>query len=221
MSKSVIFDMDGVLIDSYEAHLQSWVALGEENGVTITREQFAKAFGRTTRESLSIFWGQTLPPDKVRELDDRKELLFRQIIADELPLMPGVVGLIDQLLADGFRLAVGSSGPPENVWLAVEKIGRKHGFSAVVTGSDVKVGKPDPEVFLTCAKRLGMNPRHCAVVEDATAGITAALAADMAAIGMASTGRTHDQLKAAHLIVDRFDELSPARIGRLIEARNG
>lgn len=220
MTKAVIFDMDGVLIDSYEAHLQSWIDLGRETGVTFTREHFTWAFGRTSRETVSRYWGADLPAEKVREMDDRKELLYRQIIADSLPVMPGILTLIDDLLAAGFKLAVGSSGPPENVWLTVDKLGRKHGFGAVITGMDVKVGKPHPEVFLTAAARLGVKPEHCAVIEDATAGITAALAGNMSAIGLCSTGRTHDQLKEAHLIVDRIDELSPSRIAKLIDTRS-
>ncbi len=219
MSKAVIFDMDGVLIDSYEAHFESWATLAGETGVTFTREHFARAFGRTTRECLAAYW-PPLTPEKIIEFDERKELLYRTIIAAHLPIMDGILKLIDDLSAAGFKLAVGSSGPPENVWLTVEKLGRKHAFGAVITGNDVKIGKPHPEVFLTAAARLGVKPEHCAVIEDAPAGITAALAGNMTAIGLASTGRTHEQLKNAHLTVDTIPQLSPDRIGRLIDSRN-
>jgi beta-phosphoglucomutase len=220
MTKAVIFDMDGVLIDSYEAHFQSWVELGQETGITYTRENFAWAFGRTSRECIATFWPKTLTTQQIRELDDRKELLYRNIIAAHLPIMDGILKLIDDLSAAGFKLAVGSSGPPENVWLTVEKLGRKHAFGAVITGMDVKHGKPHPEVFLTAAARLGVSNHHAAVIEDATAGITAALAAGQTAIGLVSTGRFHDQLNEAHLIVDTIPELSPDRIAKLIDSRS-
>ncbi len=219
MSKAVIFDMDGVLIDSYEAHFTSWEQLGKETRVAFTRQHFAAAFGRTTRECLAAYW-PPLTPEKIQELDERKELLFRNAIAVHLPIMRGILKLIDDLSTAGFKLAIGSSGPPENVWLTVDNLGRKHAFGAVVTGSDVKIGKPHPEVFLTAAARLGVKPEHCAVIEDAAAGISAALAGNMAAIGLVSTGRTHAQLKEAHLIVDTIAELSPDRIAKLIDSRS-
>lgn len=219
MSYGVIFDMDGVLIDSYDSHFQSWKDLAEEEGKPFTREQFTWAFGRTSRECAEKYWPEA-DAKRVAELDDRKEVLFRQIIADAFPMMDGAAELIDQLNKAGFKLAVGSSGPPDNVNLTLSKINRPDCFQGVVTGMDVKKGKPEPEVFLTAAKKLGLDPSRCAVVEDAPAGVTAALRAGATAIGFASTGRTHEELNEAHLIVDSLDELSPQRIKDLIDGRS-
>lgn len=219
MPQALIFDMDGVLIDSYEAHYQSWVDLATETGKTFSREDFNWAFGRTSRETVPRYFGAHLDDAGIRKLDDRKEELFREIIAGNLPLMEGVLGFIDALHAAGFKLAVGSSGPPENVFLTMDGLGRKHLFGAVITGRDVKVGKPNPEVFLTAAARLGVEPNQCAVIEDAPAGIAAALAAGMTAIGLTSTGRTREQLKDAHLIVAKLTDLTPARVSEAIRRK--
>jgi beta-phosphoglucomutase-like phosphatase (HAD superfamily) len=124
--------------------------------------------------------------------------------------------LIASLSRDGFALALGSSGPPENAELVLEKLGVRHLFGAVVTGRDVCKGKPDPEVFLVAASRLGVSPNVCAVVEDAPAGIAAANTCGMASIGLASTGRTHQALASARLVVDSLQELSPPLIQQLI-----
>jgi len=219
MNKAVLFDMDGVLIDSYEAHFQSWVDLGKETATAFSRDDFKWAFGRTSRETVAKYWGANLDDAKIRKLDDRKEALYRDIIADHLPIMPGVLALIDALQAAGFKMAVGSSGPPENVHLTVDKLGRKDKFGAVITGMDVKHGKPNPEVFLVAAKRLGVAPEQCVVIEDAPAGIAAARAGNMSAVGLVSTGRTREELADAHLIVGELAELSPKRLAELIDRR--
>jgi len=213
----VIFDMDGVLIDTYAAHLESWQIMAAEAGLSITEEQFRPTFGRTSRESIAQLWaGQRLSPEQIAELDDRKEAAFREIIARKFPAMPGVGELLKALKAAGFSLAIGSSAPPENVELALKHLGNHELFSAVVNGSDVVRGKPDPQVFMTAAARLRMPPERCAVIEDAPWGIEAAHRAGAAAIGLASTGRTHAALAAADLIVDRLDQLTPAVIEGII-----
>jgi beta-phosphoglucomutase len=215
MTNALIFDMDGVLIDSYEAHFQSWIDLASETGRTFSREDFTWAFGRTSRETVAKYWGADLAPERVAQLDDRKEELYRLIIADALPIMPGALALMDDLKSAGYRLAVGSSGPPENVFVTVDQLGRAR-FDAIVTGKDVTHGKPHPEVFLTAAKKLGVAPGGCAVIEDAPAGIAAAKAAGMIAIGLTSTGRTRAELAAADVVVATLAELTPARVGELI-----
>src|SRR5688572_23851511 len=94
---AVIFDMDGVLIDSYEAHFKSWVDLAGETGKTFSRDDFTWAFGRTSRETVSKYWGEHLAPGDVAKHDDRKEALYRDIIAERLPVMAGAMELIADL----------------------------------------------------------------------------------------------------------------------------
>jgi beta-phosphoglucomutase-like phosphatase (HAD superfamily) len=128
--------------------------------------------------------------------------------------------LIDALVADGFRLAVASSGPPKNVQFVMERLGRRSCFGAEVSGADVVRGKPDPQVFLVAAEQLGVAPRQCAVVEDAAAGIAAANAARMLSIGLVSRGRTRKELQVADHVIDRLNELSPESIRQWIESKS-
>jgi beta-phosphoglucomutase len=217
---AVIFDMDGVLIDTYQAHFQSWQQMAAESGVSMTEPQFAQSFGRTSREIIGSLWGPgRFQAAEIARLDARKEELFRRIIAADFPRMPAARELLVALHRAGFLLAIGSSAPPENVDLALDRMEAESLFEAVVTGQDIRRGKPDPQVFLTAAARLRVPPEWCAVVEDAPAGIAAALAAEMTAIGLASTGRTRAELAAAHLVVDSLRELSPAVIEDLIVRR--
>ena len=216
----VIFDMDGVLVDSYRAHYQSWKMLAAAHGLSLTEAQFASTFGRPSREIIADRWAaHEFTERQILAMDAEKEATYRKIVSQDLPAMEGIVELLDSLHAAGFALAIGSSGPPGNVELVMEKLGRRELFAATVNGSDVTRGKPDPQVFLIAAERLGLPPENCAVIEDASAGIAAARTAGMTAIGLVSTGRTRDDLAAADLVVDRLAELSPERIRQLIEAR--
>ncbi len=133
--------------------------------------------------------------------------------------MDGAAELIRHLAGAGYRLAIGSSGPPENVALVIDRLGVEGVLQARVTGRDVSRGKPDPEVFLKAAARLELAPSQCAVVEDAPVGITAANAAGMASIALLSTGHTRESVTHARLVVTSLRELSAETIGRLIEGR--
>jgi beta-phosphoglucomutase len=219
-SPTVIFDMDGVLVDSYEAHFKSWQAVAADEGLAITEGDFASTFGRTSREIIAALWGEGRYNDReILALDDRKEAAFRDLIAADFPAMPGAGELLRSLAGAGFRLAVGSSGPPENIDLVLDRLDARQLFRAVVTGMDVTRGKPDPQVFLIAAERLGVAPAGCVVVEDAPAGVAAARAAGMASVGFASTGRTPEQLSDADLTISSLDELSAEVFRRLIGRR--
>jgi beta-phosphoglucomutase len=212
---AVIFDMDGVLIDSYEAHFAGWSRMYRELEMDYTEEDFAADFGRTSRDILFRRFGDKLADGRIRELDDRKEALFRDSLRECFTAMDGARELIDALAADGFRIAVGSSAPPENIELCLEKLGHRGAISAIVTGKDVQRGKPDPQVFQMAAARLGVEPHHCAVVEDAVHGIQAANRAEMKSVALVGTA-TREQLSEAKLVVDSLRDLSPQLFRTLI-----
>lgn len=215
---AVIFDVDGVLVDSYEAHRAAFMQLADKLNTKFTDEDFTESFGRTSRDILRTWFDPEMSDADVALHDGEKEAAYRALVTHDFPAMSGAVELIDQLHAAGFKQAMGSSGPPENVELANTKLGRAHAFGALVTGMDVTHGKPDPEVFLVAAERLGTSPRHCCVIEDAPAGIQAARAAGMAAIGLTSRGRTQAELLAAQadLVVSDLRALSAHSITELI-----
>jgi beta-phosphoglucomutase len=215
--QGVIFDVDGVLIDSYQSHFQSWRELASEIGRTYSEAEFVKGFGRTSRENILEQWtDRQWTPEEVRQLDDRKEWLYREIIRENFPAMPGAEDLIHALHDAGIAMAVGSSGPPENVDLVMEKLAVSEIMQCRVTARQVTRGKPDPQVFQLAAKGLGLSVASCCVIEDAPVGIQAAHSAGMICIGLASTGRTRSELASAECVVDSLDELTPQRISDLI-----
>ena len=209
----VIFDMDGVLVDSYAAHLESWQRLADELGAAITEGQFAATFGRTSREIIRELFAIT-ESETVARYDARKEALYRDIIRGHVPVMAGAIALVTALHATGFRLAVGSSGPPENIALVCEDCGLDAMLVGSVSGADVTHGKPDPEVFLLAAERIGVAPASCVVIEDAPAGVEAAVRAGMRCIALAGTVEPK-RLGQADLVVARLDEIEAATVRRL------
>ena len=194
----VIFDMDGVLIDSYAAHLHTWQECCRRHGRECTEAQFLAGFGRTSREVIRDTWVD--PPDDaaIAAFDEEKELLYRELIARDFPHMPGAARLIEELAAAGIPMAIGSSGPPKNVAAALAGLNAAHLIQTVITGADVVRGKPHPDVFLKAAAGLGIPPARCIVLEDAPVGVEAALAAGARCLGIISRGRTVEQLFRAH-----------------------
>ena len=215
--RGVIFDMDGVLVDSHEAHFESWRQLACAHGLEISRQQFAATFGRTSRDIIRQLW--QVPEKDIAAWDAEKEALFRQIILADFPEMDGAGDLIAALAGAGFKLAIGSSGPPENVEAVMKHLPNAELIHAKVTGLDVTHGKPDPEVFLAAAKKLGLPPRFCAVIEDAPAGIEAARRAGMAAVALTGTATREKLAERAHVVVDSLRELTPQQITELIDTQ--
>ena len=217
--QAVIFDMDGVLIDSYHAHFEAWQRLGRELGRPITEAMFVPTFGRRNVEIFHMLWSNALSESEADTWGDWKERQYRQIITEHFPGMDGAAELLDALKAAGFALAIGSSGPPENVAAAIQGLGRPDLFDAYVSRDDVTHGKPHPEVFLKAAEKLGVEPRRCAVVEDALAGLEAAGRAGMTPIALVGTFKREELAPKAALVVDSLRELSPARIAALIDSK--
>ncbi len=214
--------MDGVLVDSYHAHFESWQRVAAEEGVTYTEKDFAWSFGRTSREIIRGTWGRAdYSDDRIRAIDARKEAYFREIIGRAFPIMDGAKELIDALGRAGFLVAVGSSAPPENVALVLDRLGGADRFAAVVNGMDVRRGKPDPQVFLLAAARADAQPARCVVIEDARPGIEAAKRAGMASVALVSTGRHEDDFRPVQpdLIVRSLRELDPAVLKMLLNNR--
>ncbi len=216
--RAVIFDMDGVLIDSYDAHLKSWMRMAENRGLKMTEEMFASSFGQTNRTIIPQHWPECDDPQTVQAISDEKEAAFREILHEDFPEMPGAGDLLRRLGEAGFALAVGSSGPTENVEAVLEELPEAGRISARVTGSDVSHGKPHPEVFLTAAEKLGIAPDDCVVVEDASAGVEAARRAGMACIALTGTTSAEVlQQHGAHRVVDTLAVITPTGVTRAID----
>jgi HAD superfamily hydrolase (TIGR01509 family) len=217
----VIFDVDGVLVDSSVAHYHSWLALADESGGhRMSEAEFDATFGRTSREIIAELWpGGQLTAAEIARLDDRKEQLYRDLLRADFRAIAGAADLITALKDAGFAVAAGSSGPPENVFLVLDQLQRRDLFDAVITAADVTRGKPHPEVFLKSAGGLGLPPHQCAVIEDALVGVAAANDAGCLSIALVAPGRDVSRFTAAQHVVRDLSELSPDRIRRWLADR--
>lgn len=205
----VIFDLDGVLVDTGWAHRQSWFDLAELEGFSMSDEFFYSTFGMQNYMIIPMLIGRQLPRDEVDRMSDWKEQRYREIIADHLEPAAGATALLDDLKNAGFRIAVGSSAPRANLDLVLDIASLHNWFDACVSGEQVEHGKPAPDTFLKAAEGLRLPPDRCAVVEDAVQGVEAGKAAGMPVAAVTATRRRQD-LAAADIVVDSLTELSAA-----------
>jgi beta-phosphoglucomutase len=215
----VIFDMDGVLVNSYQPHFLSWRQAAREHGLELGEKEFAVTFGRTSRDIIHALWGDRFSDAQIVAFDRRKEQAYRDIIAHNFPEMDGAGELVASLHGAGFAVAIGSSGPPENIAAVCAGLPHAELFDATVSGAEVRQGKPAPEVFLLAAKKLGLPPGRCAVIEDAPVGLEAAQRAGACAIAITGTAPYAVLATKARLVVGSLRELTPGVIGALIEKR--
>ena len=211
----LLFDWDGVVIDSSSQHERSWELLAQERGLLLPAGHFKAGFGKKNEIIIpTLGWGDQ--PEVIRVLSDRKEELYRELVAKEgVVILPGARELLQALKETGIPRAVGSSTPRENLDALFAVTGLDSLFDAVVCGSDVTHGKPDPEVFLTGARKLGLPPQRCIVIEDAFAGIEAARRAGMKVVGVATTNPL-EALTSCDLAVASLKEVTPLKLQQLL-----
>lgn len=203
----VIFDLDGVLVDTGWAHRQAWYELADKEGFQMTDEFFYSTFGMQNYQILSMLLGPQLPAQEIERMSQWKEKRYRELIGQKLTLPAGVKELLDELRNKGFLLAIGSSAPRANLELIFRRLNLRHYFDAHITKKEEVIkGKPSPETFLKAAERLSLPPSRCVVVEDAVQGVEAAKAAGMPVIAV-TTSRSRADLQKADLIVDSLSEL--------------
>ena len=201
---AVLWDLDGVLVDSTRFHYEAFRALLAESGRDVGFDEFRDLFGLRNDAILRRLFGE-LPAAEAERLADRKEELFRELIAGKVEALPGAAGLVRRLREAGVPMAIVSSTPRANIELILGSLGLAEAFAAVVAAEDVRQGKPHPEGFLAAAERLGVPPADCVVLEDAPEGIRGGKAAGMRCIGVATT-RPPERLSEADLVVERLDD---------------
>mgnify|MGYP000724914717 CR=1 FL=1 len=212
----VIFDMDGVLVDSAPAHFESWQRLAREEGVTITRKQFEAGFGRQNGDIIPMFFG-SVSRQRLAAIALRKEEIYRDLVRARVPVVDGAVELISALAHQKIPLAIGSAGPRPNINLVLEGMQVTGFFDVIISGEDATRGKPDPQVFQLACERLRLPPDRCVVIEDATAGVAAAKAAGtrIAAVMMHHPAETL-MVAGADIVVERLKDLTVARLKDLV-----
>lgn len=186
---AVLWDLDGTLVDSEEYHWQAWRETMAAEGVALTYEEFRSTFGQRNDTILRKWLGPDLDAARMERIANSKEECYRALVrAGGLSPLPGAAEWVLRLNRQGWLQAVASSAPRLNIEVVLEVIGLAGRFQATVSAEDVRRGKPDPEVFLLAAERVGARPDRSIVVEDAAAGIEAARRAGMRSIAVSRDG---------------------------------
>jgi len=208
---AVLWDLDGVLVDTSQYHFAAWRRLLAEFGKQLSESEFRATFGLRNTEILPR-WLPNLSHEEVEELSKRKESYFQEVLPERIPMLPGAERLVRELAARGIAQAVASSTPRANLEAILSRL--RLPISVWVAAEDVARGKPAPDVFLEAAERLGMPPHRCVVVEDAVAGVEGAHRAGMACLAVATTW-PRDQLRGADRVVESLEEVSVEDLRRL------
>jgi len=204
--RAVLWDMDGTLIDSEHLHWIAWRDTMQKEGISITREQFLATFGQRNDSILPQWLGSAATPERMDRIADAKEQQYRDLIRQHgMKPLPGVAAWLQRLHQEGWLQAIASAAPRANIDAILDALSAADLFQAIVSADDVHHGKPDPEVFLVAASKLGAEPAKSIVVEDAVAGVEAARRAGMHSIGISRDGKHLH----ADIVVQSLEQLPP------------
>jgi beta-phosphoglucomutase len=203
-TKTVIFDLDGTLIDNNSYHRQTWEKYLEKIGKRISEEEFnANMNGRTNADAIRYIFGKEIAEKEAMKYTLEKEALYREIYQPFIKPVPGLIDFLETLKSKNIPMAIATSGIQPNIDFMFENIPIEKYFKAVVNSSHIKRGKPDPEIYLKTASLLDVPPQNCLVFEDAVVGIRSAKAAGMKVIAIATT-QPKEELSEADIIVDDY-----------------
>jgi beta-phosphoglucomutase len=201
---AVIFDMDGVISHTNPHHSKAFRAFFSKRNLFPTDAEFAQhMFGKSNSYIMSHFFGKTFTNEELKLLEQEKESLFRELYEPDVQPIDGLVAFINDLHAHGVKLGVATSAPHENLDLILGKIPIRDKFSSILASENVKKHKPDPEVYLSSAQRLGVPVDRCIVFEDSFSGVSAGINAGMKVVGILSS-HTVDELPPCDLYLENY-----------------
>lgn len=207
MELAVLFDMDGVIVDSNPYHKLAFEAFLKRHNVYLTDDELkTRVYGRTNPEIMRFIFKEDFTTQKGEEWADEKEAIFRELYKEVSPVK-GLVSFLQTLKSHKIKTAVGTSAPKLNLDFILEKTGLRQYFDALLHSSDVQHGKPHPEIYLKAATQLNTAPSRCIVIEDSLSGVKAGLNAGMKVIAITTT-HTGPELSNAHLVIENFEGLT-------------
>jgi beta-phosphoglucomutase family hydrolase len=210
-----IFDMDGTLVDNMRFHTDAWVKFFNELGMEVEADDFLrKTAGKTSLEIFRGIFGETVAEEQLIEYGNRKDAIYRENFLPNLKPVEGLIAFLDESKRLGIKMAVATAAPVSNMEFILDGLDLRKYFDAITTAADVKNGKPDPEVFLVSAEKLGVISENSIVFEDAIGGFEAAHNAGMKSIGIATVNSIEDILKLDSVVeaYNDFVELNPQKL---------
>jgi beta-phosphoglucomutase len=216
---AVIFDMDGVLVNSNPYHLEKWVEFLDHRKISYKKEELPELIlGKRNDTAFEYFLGPHLTPEESHRLSEEIEETFRKVFKPHAKPLPGLDALIRECHATGIPMAVASSAVRSNIEFVVDALGYRQFFSTMVSGDDVTYAKPDPEIYLKAASYLGVDPADAVAFEDSYVGIGAVNNAGMKCVAIASTFPIEKLEPLADLAVPSFEDLNLEKLRALFVA---
>ncbi len=214
-NKAVIWDMDGVIADTAPYHFSAWQETFHKRRAIYTEDDFKQNFGKRNDTIIRNILGDNISQSEIEAIAVEKEENFRRQARDNVKPLPGVMELLSSLQEHGFSQALGSSAPIENIRLVIQELDIENFFQVVVSGSEVREGKPSPQGFLLAAARLGVRPQDCIVIEDSIAGVTAAKRGGMLCLAVTNTN-PKARLIEADLVIDTLEQVTVSELEGLL-----
>jgi len=190
--KAFIFDKDGVLVETFDMHLAAFIKTFSDVGMKITKKDFIKWYGMKTHEIMKIIMrdkGKDITEEEAKKMAEKKENYYRGFVEGKLKLLPGVRDFLTYLKEKGYKIGIASSTSLESIQQLLRETKIENFFDVIVSGFDIKLGKPNPDIFLKCAEKLKVKPKDCIVIEDSVHGLEAAKRAGMKSLAV-TTGQT-------------------------------
>ncbi len=191
---AVLFDMDGVIVDNLPYHVDAWLLFCERKGIPLTRELFYKELnGMNSKDTFEYFYKREMSSEELFSLEEEKEIIYRNFYKDFRQPAEGLITFLERLKSEQIVCALATSAGQGNIDFIVDGLGIRNYFQVIVGGGEVKKGKPDPEIYLKAADKLGVNDADCWVIEDSLQGIRSGQSAGMQVVGM-TTSHTSEEL---------------------------
>jgi len=204
--KAILWDMDGVIADSYSFHFAAWQETFAKRGIKFTKEDFTKLFGTRNDFIIGSIMGRELPERDVKIMVQEKEEKFRRKATGNIKPFPGAVRLLNAIKKGNFKLGLVSSTPKENIDLILSELNLEGMFDCIVFGQEVSESKPSPQIYLLAARELEVTPNDCLVIEDSPLGVKAAKIAGMKCLAIANT-RPRQKLQEADKVADSVEDV--------------
>lgn len=201
--EAVIFDMDGVIVDNSKYHRLAWEQYIEKKGLHADKKKLYETYGMRNIELIKIIFGDGISQQEAEIIGKEKEQVYRDIYLEEIKPAKGLIPYLQFIKEKNLKTAIATSACIENVDFTIDNLGIREYFDVIVSEKDVTEGKPHPDVYLKAAKKLGVSPTQCLVIEDAVAGVEAGKRAG-AFVAAVTTTHLPSELNSADIIIDNF-----------------
>jgi beta-phosphoglucomutase len=212
---AAIFDMDGVVVNNANFHCMAWDLFCSEHGMKVSKEEVKSWFGNTNKTILQHLFNNSLMSEDIKKMAYRKEEIYREIYSSEITPVIGLIGFLKELKMNNISIALATAAPIENVDFVLKMTKTVEFFNTIIEESQIKLGKPSPEIFLKAALAINADPSSCVVFEDSFHGIMAGNSAGMKVVGVA-TSHKQNELKDTILNIRNFTDINYEKFSRLI-----